>query len=206
MDDKSRTSFLKTRVSLIARLIDNRNDENSWNEFNKCYHDYIFALLKRMGLAHHDCEDLTQSTLITTWKKIELFDPNSEKGKFRSWLATMTRNIARNHFQKLRGTKSQTLTGQNQLYTGSLDKISEPEIDKIIEEEWEKYITSKAWKLIQPNLSEKVVSAFELSLSGKSISEIANEIGIEENTVYVYRQRVEKKLMQEIARLNYELS
>lgn len=206
MDKKSQTSYLHTRFSLLKRLQTNSHDQESWAEFHDCYYDFILSLLRRMYIGHHDCQDLAQKSLLKAWKNIENYDISSNKGKFRSWIATITNNTARSHYRKINSEKYQVQSGQDSLLQDTVDVTKEPEIHKVIEEEWEKHISNKAWEVIAPQLSEKVIVAFKRVLEGVAIADIAKELDITENTVYVYRQRVEKKLMKEIIRLDNELS
>ena len=205
MDEEDNISYLRTNITLIARL-KNLQDEDSWEEFYHCYQPYIFSLLRRRNLSHHDSQDLSQAVLLKAWKSLADFDYQVGKGLFRSWLATVTDNTAKNFFKKESGPKAKVRRGDSDVMQNSQQTFSEPEIKKIMNEEWARYISKQAWDNISPSISEKVRQAVLQANEGQEITVIAQKLEISENSVYVYRLRVEKKLMKEIARLDYELS
>ena len=51
-----------------------------------------------------------------------------------------------------------------------------------------------AWERVAPELSESVRAVFVRLLNGEDPAAVAKACGIERNTVYVYRKRVEHKL------------
>ena len=82
--------------------------------------------------------------------------------------------------------------------------MSEPEIEKIAEEEWMLYISQLAWETISKDFKETLLQAFLRSSEDEEVSSIAQDLGISESSVYVYKQRVQKALMKEVLRLeNY---
>ena len=80
-----------------------------------------------------------------------------------------------------------------------------PEVEEIAEREWQNYIANMALENIRPLFNEKTINCFVLFTSGKSISEISEETGLSENSVYIYKAKVQDKLLKEVKRLEYEL-
>jgi RNA polymerase sigma factor (sigma-70 family) len=80
-----------TRATLIQRVRDQR-DEKSWREFLGHYEPYIYNMLRRMHLNHHDAEDVAQSVNLKVWEKLPEFDYDARKGRFRSWLCAVAVN------------------------------------------------------------------------------------------------------------------
>ena len=75
----------------------------------------------------------------------------------------------------------------------------------MIESEWQSYISRKAWENISKNFGEQVLNAFMGFAEGLTGAEIAAKMDMAENTVYVYKLRVQKALHKEMMRLEYEL-
>ena len=67
------------------------------------------------------------------------------------------------------------------------------------------HIVAAAWTNVAKNLSDKLRQAYQLLSDGAEIIAVAEQIGLAENTVYVYRQRVEKLICKEIIRLEDQL-
>ena len=81
----------KTRLTLMERL-KNSGDEKSWDEFNNVYRRYIYSIVKSMAVEESRIDDLIQDVLLSVWKALPGFEYNNGKGRFSSWLATITVN------------------------------------------------------------------------------------------------------------------
>ena len=86
-----------------------------------------------------------------------------------------------------------------------LKTSSAPEIDKNAEEEWKVFVAKKAWDNIEKNISPKERDVFMGVNEGCSAAELAAQSGLSESSVYVYKQRVQNKLIKEIYRLEKEI-
>ena len=86
-----------------------------------------------------------------------------------------------------------------------LEKVSLPEIEEIAESEWRTYIANLAWENISPDLHENAAKCFKLFNEGVEVAEIAKQLDIVEGSVYVYKKRVEQKLIKEIKSLEEDL-
>ena len=86
-----------------------------------------------------------------------------------------------------------------------MEKLTNDEIEKLALQEWKTHIGKMAWENIKDSFSDKVIEAFLMASDGKSTQEISNELGVELNTVNVYRKRVRDRLLKEINILDSEL-
>ena len=193
---------LYTRPTLIEK-IQNKYDENSWEDFVFYYQRYIYAVIRNMNIAHHDIEDLAQASLLKVWKNLPKFQYDPNRGKFRSWLCRIIKNTVidfiRSSQKKADGIKG-AADEQDEL-----SSISLPDIEEIAEREWKNYISNMAWDNIKDSFTGKAAKCFLLLSAGKTAEEAGEELGVERNTVYVYKKRVQQKLCREINRLNSEL-
>jgi RNA polymerase sigma-70 factor (ECF subfamily) len=193
----------QTRATLIQR-VQNQQDEQSWEEFVRVYRRYIYAIIRSMNISEHDTEDILQQVLINLWNNLPKMD-YGKINRFRSWLSTVTKNCVTDFIRKRireanrleKASKDDTLT--------YLKSIRLPEIDNIAEREWEIHLTNMALENIGPLFSGKAVDAFRLTLEGKSVEEIANQLDLKENSVYRLKNRVKERLIQEIRHLRDEL-
>jgi RNA polymerase sigma factor (sigma-70 family) len=178
----------------------NSHDEASWEEFVATYRNYILTIITNLKVSHHDAEDLLQSILLKLWNKLPDFEYDPGKGQFRYWLGRVTKNDVFKFYDKKKRRIQEA--GEDE------KEIQIPEdaaIDKMIESEWQTYISKKAWKNISTNFSEPVLNAFMGFAEGLTGAQIAEKMDMAENTVYVYKLRVQKALHKEMMRLEYEL-
>jgi len=194
----------KTRQTLLQRLRDQYDDE-AWNDFAAFYRPFIRAVIYKMNISEDDGDDICQKVLLQAWKSLGDFNYSANKGKFRNWLAVVTRNEARMELRnKYRHFDNPNSERHHELSV-LLESWSEPEIEKISEREWQKHIVNLAWDNISPGLAPKVRQAYELLSSGQDLKDVAVDLGIAENSIYVYRKRVEKLICKEVIRLEEQL-
>ena len=187
-----------TRLTLIQRVTDNK-DEKSWEEFFGVYRPYIMGLVKKMGIEFNEVEDITQKILVTLWQKMPDFEYRPGQCKFRSWVTLISRT-AINDFRKLKQNKMRNKIDSDEIPESKIDS----EVEQLSELEWKKFIYNLAWERIAERFKEKELNAFKLS-SKKSAKEVAEETGLGESTVYLYKKRVETAMLKDIYNLNYEL-
>jgi RNA polymerase sigma factor (sigma-70 family) len=193
-----------TRVTLIQRA-KNQHDEKSWQEFVRYYEPYIYSVLRRMYLNHHDAQDVAQAVNLKIWEKLPEFTYDASKGRFRSWLCAVAVNEVKMLLRRQRRGE-QGIDPVDLEKTGSwLRGADEPAIEKMATEEWISYITKLAWKNVEGRIDPSARRAFELVSKGGKPEKVAAELGISVNTVYVYKKRAQDILHAEIVRLNREL-
>ncbi len=90
-----------TRYSLIARLAD-MDDQEAWREFADIYDPFIYRQGRRFGLQHSDARELVQEVLISVTKAIRRFEVDSTRGRFRTWLYAVGRNVSLQYLAKLK--------------------------------------------------------------------------------------------------------
>jgi DNA-binding NarL/FixJ family response regulator len=83
--------------------------------------------------------------------------------------------------------------------------IALPEIEQIAEDEWQHFMLKLALESVSQRFRPNVMQAFQLISEGKSGIEVAEQMGIPQNTVHVYKNRVQRALVKEIVALEYEL-
>ena len=193
----------QTRATLIRR-VQNQHDDESWEEFVRVYRRYIYAIIRSMNISEHDTEDILQQVLINLWNSLPKMDYDKIK-RFRSWLSTVTKNCVTDFIRKrTRDANRLKKAGKDETLV-YLKAIRLPEIDAIAEREWEIHLTNLALENIESLFSGKAVAAFRLTLKGRSVEEIAKELGLKENSVYRLKNRVKDRLIQEIMHLREEL-
>jgi RNA polymerase sigma factor (sigma-70 family) len=205
MDEPSdEPSDWRTRETLLQRVKD-PEDEESWKEFVYYYKQYIYNIVRRMNMNHHDAEEIVQVVNVKMWEKLPEFKYDKEKGRFRGWLCTVTGNEVKQLLRK-RKRMLNNLQNQEKLRMESyLDQVVLPAVDKIAEREWRAYITKLAWDRIGDQFEAQTKAVFERVSMGEKPEEIAKDLGISQSSVYVYKKRVQDRLREEVMELNREL-
>lgn len=193
-----------TRVTLLAKLSD-RHDDSAWRDFVAYYRGFIYGLIRRMGLAHHDAEEVVQLVLLKSWDKLPEFEYDPGKGRFRGWLGRVTANAVKNYFRS-GNRRPVALENEEGLAIDERDFFStEADIERLAEEEWNEYLPKLAWKNISSNFGDKVRQTYVLLGEGRTPEEIGRELGIATGSVYVYKKRIQEKMIPEMRRLEKEL-
>ena len=202
-DELLKKDQMFTRVSLIGKA-KNQNDENAWAEFTAFYRKYIYNIVRRMGLNHHDADEVVQITLVKVWNAMPKFNYSPEKGRFRGWLCSIAGNTAKN-FIRSRGPMPLSLSSEDWDYENLDEMIIPPEVESIAEQEWQQYLPELALKNISGNFDRKTIQVFVLFRQGLSAKDIAARLGLAESSVYVYKQRVMMRVAEEVERLKKDL-
>ncbi|MFC1497041.1 RNA polymerase sigma factor [Verrucomicrobiota bacterium] len=195
---------LYTRQTLLQKIKD-RYDEVAWEDFISYYRQYVYNISRGMGLDHHNAEELVQMVMLKLWKKLPEIKFNRERGKFRSWLCTVVRNTVKNFMRSYSRRASRLKRYKKNELPDYLRRIDLNSLEMIAEEEWKEYISNLAWGKIKDDFSESVQEAFLLWVKGRPVSEIAKTLKLRENTIYVYKSRVQNKLQKMIRHLENEL-
>ena len=74
-----------------------------------------------------------------------------------------------------------------------------------MEEEWQQYVVDLALDRAREAFSGNAVEVFTLSLGGHPVEDIAKQLGIKTNTVYILKHRVKTMLLREIQILKRDL-
>ena len=190
-----------TRQTLLEK-IKNQYDESSWIDFVHFYERFIYSTVRQSGLSIEESKDVTQNVLLKLWNTLPTFSYDKKKGGFRNWLYRVTKCAIIDYWRKEERHKKQVDSyAQKVGYTEG----GEPLLDRIMESEWKAHISNLAMEKVSSRFSGKAIGVFYALLEGKSVTAVAEEFDIAENTVYVYRSRVSEKLSAEIKYLKKQL-
>ena len=187
-----------TRQTLLQRA-KNPDDHQAWDEFISYYENFIQVLIFKMNYKGQDTDDLTQVILLNLWRNLATYD--KQKASFRNWMGAVIRNTTYNYYRKQSNIAKREKEGMAEF----LESMPESDLDELIEREWKTYISELALKKMKELFSGKAVEVFELSLQGISSEEISERVDLKKDSVYVLKNRVKKKFMEEVRALVAEL-
>lgn len=184
-----------TQQTLIQRA-QNPDDNQAWDDFVKYYESFIKMVLRKSNISLSEEDDLIQKILLRVWKGLPNYEYRKEKARFRTWLSTIIRNAIITHINRLKDKGS-----KQEVYLKEVNVVSESHIEEIIDKEWLDYVASIAMNKVKEVFSGNAIEVFRLSLEEKTAKQIADELSITEESVFVLRSRVKSRLKKEIAKL-----
>ncbi len=192
----------ETRVTLIMRVCKLR-DGRSWSEFHAIYRPLIFGYLRGLGLKEHDADELTQEVFFRLLKFLPKFELDRARARFRTYLWKVTYNtlVARARWKKVRDRAEEEWVRRFSESDGSEDRDL---IDRW-RREHQRRILDVALSRTRPMVSPKAWACFEGRLvQRRPAAEVAAELGISSNTVYVCASRVLQDVRSRCAEIEGE--
>jgi RNA polymerase sigma-70 factor (ECF subfamily) len=187
-------TMLTTPPSLLARLRGSPERE-AWERFVEMYTPLFFTWAKRLSLNDHEAADLVQDLFTVLVEQLPhfVYDPHKS---FRAWLKTILLNRRRNRMRRLSVEKVVDHPNLNEV-AGQDEPILELE-----ETEYRKYLVGRALALMQAEFQPPTWKAcWEFVVCGRSADEVAKQLGISVNAVYLAKSRVLRRLREELAGL-----
>jgi RNA polymerase sigma-70 factor, ECF subfamily len=181
--------MLTTPPSLLDRLR-HTPERQAWGRFVDMYTPLLFAWASRLGLSGHDAADLMQDVFTTLVEKLPQFRYDPEKS-FRAWLKTLLLNRWRNH-QRRQPVERRA--------DADLGTIAAPdELPELEADEYRRYLVRRALALMEAEFQPATWKAcWENVVRGRPAAEVAAELGISTNAVYLARSRVLRRLREEL--------
>jgi len=185
-----------TSASLLGRLTSAGNSAD-WQRLVDLYTPLIRGWLHRHSVPQQDAEDVLQEVFTVVARRLPDFRHNQRTGAFRTWLRTITFNCVRD-FWKSNRLRAQAPGGTD--FGGYLDQLADP--DNPLTQAWDRehdlFITRRLLDMLQPQFEPNTWKAFQrVALDGASASDVAAELGITVNAVFIAKSRVLSKLREE---------
>jgi RNA polymerase sigma-70 factor (ECF subfamily) len=175
-----------TSVSLLDRL-QRSPSPSDWRKFAGLYTPLLFYWARQLNLQDADGEDLVQEVLSCVWKEISNFRRRNGK-RFRGWLWTITLN----HVRRQRRRKQPTQAPHNGDWAGDIDSLTE-----MIEDEYQSYLVKRAMHLMKSEFEPTTYEAcWKFLVESLPASEVAAQLGLTTNAVYLAKARVLRRLRE----------
>lgn len=180
----------ETRASLLLRIRDPK-DGDSWTQFGEVYAPVIFRFLTRRGLQEADAGDVTQNVLLEVAKGIQKFEYKPEQGKFRNWLATISRRQLNRFWNK----KSVPTIEPEEM---GINQQSDAQwIDA-----WQSELLRSALQRVQKSVNETTWRAFEMTwIQNEPAAQASQSLEMPIDLVYSAKARVLKRVEEEVRML-----
>jgi len=182
-----------TSVSLLRRLKSPQADM-AWQRFVDLYGPLIFYWGRQRGLGANDAADLLQDVLGDLVVKLRDFEYDASQ-RFRGWLRTIVVNRASNMRRR------NELAPQTSQHTSLLLVIDgkEGEDDLLAEAQYRCHLARQTLKLLKADFKDSTWRAGWMQIVEKRpAADVAKELGISLNAVYLAKSRVLARLRQEL--------
>ena len=188
VDFRPMESF-STHTTLLARLSEGC-DQAAWREFYDRYGELIRSFARRRGLQPSDREDTLQDVMMSLTKAMPGFRYDPNKGKFRSYLKTITvRAIYKRTCQERGKVALEDIEGV------VAKALTDDELERQWEQDWRLHHMRRALRRIEPEINKKELAAFEqYALAGRDARDTAAELGLSVEQVWQAKSRTLKRL------------
>ncbi len=186
--------------SVLLLLLGNPTDAACWNAFVDRYAPTIYGWCRRRGLQEADAEDVTQEVLAQLVQKLRTFTYDPHKGTFRGWLKTLTHHAWCDYLER----RQRAGEGEaNPEVLARLERLEAREdLLTALAEIFDLELLAEAQARVQLHVSPRDWAIFQaLAVDGRPGPAVAQELGMTVTAVLMARSRVQKKLRQEVRRL-----
>ncbi len=192
LNDPENMPMPPTPLSLLERLR-RPDDAAAWSQFVHLYTPLLYGWARRTGLSEADAADLLQDVFVTLLEELPGF--NYQPGKsFRAWMYTLLLN----RWRTLQRRRSPRLVPSEQL--DGIPDEAEPDLPGEAEERRE--LVRRALTLMERDFAPATWQAFrQVVVLERRPAEVAAELGVSVNAVYLARSRVLRRLREDLAGL-----
>jgi len=183
----------ETSLSLIER-VQQQNDNSCWADLVAIYAPLLLRWTLRYDVQQSDAEDLVQDVLLVVYRELASFQHQGRAGSFRSWLRTILVHRLRNHW---RSRKSQVKAIGGSKFEELLQNLADPAsgISRIWDREHDARVLACLMKQISSRFTPTSLEAFErTAVRGEAASEVARDLGVTVNSVFIAKSRVLNEL------------
>jgi RNA polymerase sigma-70 factor (ECF subfamily) len=172
----------------------------AWERLVRLYAPLVASWCRRWRVAEQDVGDVLQDVFWAVACHLDRFHNERPTDTFRGWLATITRNKARDHFRR-RASEPAAAGGSEA--TRQLQQIRERQVvdepldvtdDALVDD-----LLNKALESIRGEFHEKTWRAFwGVAVEGRTAADVAADLEMKPGTVRVAKSRVLLRLRREL--------
>jgi len=202
-----RSARLLTRPSLVERVKDGA--ESAWEEFYRLYWRAVYGYALKFGVGKAAVDDVVQEVFFKIARSLPGFEYDRRKGRFLSWIKTVTRTTVIDHMRRRRArVEGRSVVSMDATDCGvaKLPGVGAADLPDPWRAEMEDAILAEAFERVRASASEACFESFmQFAWKGRPASEVAQALGISENSVYVNKHRVLKRLQATVAAIREDI-
>jgi RNA polymerase sigma-70 factor (ECF subfamily) len=190
-----------TSWTLVERVKD--GEPEGWRRLELLYTPLVRARCRRAGLCVVESEEIVQEVFLTVWARIGGFQKQPGPS-FRSWLRRIAMNKIGDYLRRVRkqaqaagGTDAQRAFGQIADEAGEISK--EDDLDDSSER---RLLIRQALRLVSSEYEPRTWQAlWRVVVEGQQPADVASELGMTPNAVYIAKSRILGRLRQLLVEL-----
>ena len=188
---------VSTSNNLLDRSI--AGEAEAWNRLNEIYTPMVYVWVRKCGLQPADARDITQQTFVKVFQGLHTFEKGT--GRFRGWLWTISRNLVRDY------AKSKRPIVDVDWDAIGVEPVADVDQAAASHELVPREVLQRALRYLVEEFDDRTQRiAMEVIMQGRQATEVAAELGMTANAVYIVKTRVLKKLRLLLADLEYPQS
>jgi len=183
--------MLSTSPSLLAQLKNSSSNTLAWHRFVELYTPLLMYWIRRTGLNASDSADIVQEVLITMTVRLPSFQYDKSTPSFRAWLRKVT-------VIKCRDLMRKKVTRE---IHEALKHVDEKPTEQSIfsDQEFHQLLAKRALQMMQSEFETSTWRAcWETTVNDRPAAEVAQELGMTVNAVYLAKARVLKRLRDKL--------
>ena len=182
-----------TSLTLLER-VRQPSDQSAWDRFVSLYSPLLFAFARRAGMNDNDAADVVQDVFLILMAELPGFEYDKARQNFRGWLKTITVNKCRE-----RQRRRVLAAGQGGDDGGLSGIVDDATVQAFWEREYQKHLVARALEIMQGDFEPTTWQAcWQTTVADRPAADVAAELGITVNAVYVARARVLRRLREEL--------
>ncbi len=188
----------RTTTAMLEALLDPADDE-VWRDFDHRYRPILVAFARRLGLPAEDAADAAQETLTRFVRSYRDGKYDRDRGRLRSWIIGIARHCVYDIHQRRATDPKRGMSAISEL-------PDESTINAMWDEEYEHEILRQGISELrqQTRTEEGTIRAFEmLAFDDRTPAEVAEELSISVNDVYLAKHRCLKRLREILSHLKH---
>ena len=187
-----------TSSSLLVRV--KAKDGEAWRGFVCLYGPLVHRWCIGFGLEHEDAADVAQDVFRTVAESLASFQSDGTGNSFRAWLKTITRTRVvdqnrRNQHETV-GVGGSSALARVMAIVDVQSALDSSDIED------EKFIERRVIDSVLDSCEEATRQAFlRVVVGGQHPANVALDLGMTSNAVYVAKSRILRKIREEFAQL-----
>lgn len=188
-----------TSGTLIKRW--RQQEPEAWERLTYLYFPLIYDWCRRKGLAPEDSRDVSQNVFLSLSKCTMRFQHKEGENSFRGWLWGVTNNHIKYHLRQSAG-QPRAAGGSSAVRqfadVAQTVKPSENKSEESLKRNSESGLVKRALELMRTDFQEPTWRAFwHTAVEGRPAADVADELGLSTNAVYLAKSRVLRRLREE---------
>lgn len=186
-----------TRVSLLGRLRESPTPGKAWDDFIRVYGTPVLRWCREHGLQSADAADVAQDVLVRFWRQSSRFryEPGAT---FRGYLRSIVDGAVADWYAEQRKAPSAAIRPMADLarLPARLDLTAR------LEEAFDTELMALAMRSVRERVKPHTWMAFHRQVFDQcSGVDVAAELGVDVNVVYVARHKVTRMIRETVKRL-----